>query len=179
MSSIKQAYEEGFVTKIKRRPITTTIIVGGLVYFLAKKFGGAITEFVQEKREESADASGAATSNVSPFNYSAFFNYWKAGGRFPKGVLYFTSSTANDICKKIYDAMGYITDDEDIVKAQFKRANSKVKIAQISERFTQLYQRDLLTYIKDGVGVRWSAGLDPANLDTIIKYVNSLPTYTK
>lgn len=176
---IKEAYEQGLVTRIEKRPIMTTLFLGGVVYFLYKKFGGAVTEYFQEKRQESADTTGGSTSNVSPFNYTAFNNYWKTGGRLPSKYAIFKDSVPTDIAKKIYDAMGYISDNDDVIKAQIKRCNSKVKVAQVSERFTQLYSRDLLTFLKEGVGIRWNAGLDAENLDAILKYVNSLPTYTK
>lgn len=179
MSEIKKAYEEGLTSQLTRRPILTTLFVAGAGYFLYRKIKGEIEEWRQEGRAESADTSGSSTSNVSPFNYTAFFNYWKAGNRLPKGYLLLTSATLDDIVKKIYDAMGYFYDNEDVVKAQIKRANNKIKIAQISERFTKKYNRDLLTFLKEGVGVRWNAGLDEDVLDSVLKYVNSLPTYTK
>lgn len=179
MSEIKKAYEEGLTSQLTRRPIITTLLVAGAGYFLYNRIKSAIDEWRQEGRAESADTSGSSTSNVSPFNYTAFFNYWKAGNRLPKSYKIFTSATAYDVAEKIYDSMGYTYDNEDVAKAQIKRANSKIKIAQVSEAFTKKYNRDLFTYLKEGVGIRWNAGLDEDELDNILKYVNSLPTYTK
>jgi hypothetical protein len=54
-----------------------------------------------------------------------------------------------------------------------------VKVAQVAQRFSQMYSRDLFTFLKEGVGVRWNSGMDEANLNAVVDYVNSLPNYTK
>ena len=179
MSEIKSAYSEGIVAQIKKKPLLTTIIVGGLGYYAYKKISEKLTEFRQESRVDTADTHGAAVSNVSPFNYPAFDNYWIAGKRFPAGYKVLTDASVRSVAKNIYDAMGYISDDEDVIKAQIKRCNSKVKISQLSKMFTQIYKRDLITFLKDGVGVRPNAGLSKEVLDEVLRYVNSLPTFTK
>lgn len=179
MSKIKSAYTEGIVTQIKKKPLLTTILVGGIGYFAYKFINKKVTEVRQEGRIDTADTQGAAVSNVSPFNYTAFDNYWIAGKRYPTGYKILTDASVRGIAKNIYDSMGYITDDEDVVKAQIKRCNSKVKISQLSKMFTQIYKRDLITFLRDGVGVRPNAGLSKEILDEVLKYVNSLPTFTK
>lgn len=179
MSEIKSAYEEGIVTQIKKKPLLTTLLVGGIGYFAYNFFSKKITEVRQESRVDTADTQGAAVSNVSPFNYTAFNNYWKAGNRLAAGYKILTDASVRGIVKNIYDSMGYVYDNEDVVKAQIKRCNSKVKIAQTSEMFTRIYKRDLISFLKDGVGVRPNAGLSKEVLDDVLKYVNSLPTFTK
>lgn len=176
MSEIKEAYKKGLVSEISNRPVLTTLIVVGAGYYLFKKFKSTIDELVQEGRQSSADTSSSG-SNVSPFNWSAYFNYWKP--RLPKGYKILTQASINDIATKIYDAMGYFYDNEDVIKGQFKRINSKVKIAQLAEAFSKKYKSDLYTFIKDGVGVRWNSGLDEENLNSILKYIDGLPNYTK
>jgi len=178
MSELKSAYQEGFSAQLRKRPILTTLIVGGIGYFVFKKFGGALSEAVQESRMDTAKTSGGATSNVSPFIYTAFWNYWRTGKRLPQGYLILSQPSLNSVVINIYDAMGYISDDEDVVIAQIKRCSSKVQIAQVSEAFTIRYKRDFLEFLKEGDGVRWKAGLDKDKLDEVLRYVNSLPTYT-
>lgn len=177
MAKIIDAYESGFVNQIAKRPILTTLLVGGIGYFIYTQVKDDIDAAKAEKKERDADTSSGATSNVSPWNWSAFNNYWLT--RFPKGYLIFTAASVETICKNIYDAMGYVSDNDDVVKAQIKKANSKVKIAQIAQKFSTMYKRDLLTFLKEGVGVRWNAGLDEDNLNAILTYVNNLPNYTK
>jgi len=179
MSQVKEAYAEGILSQIKKRPLLTTILVGGIGYFGYKFINKKVTEVRQEGRVDTADTQGAAVSNVSPFNYAAFDNYWIAGKRYPVGYKIFTDASVRGIAKNIYDAMGYITDDENVIKAQIKRCNSKVKVSQLSKMFTQIYKRDLITFLRDGVGVRPNAGLSKEILDEVLKYVNSLPTFTK
>jgi hypothetical protein len=177
MAKLTQAYEQGIVTQISKRPILTTLLVGGIGYLIFTKLSKKVQEVVDEKQQTKADTSGGATSNVSPWNWSAFNNYWLT--RFPKGYKIFTSDSVKTICENIYDAMGYFSDNDDIVKAQIKKCNSKVKVAQVAQRFSQMYSRDLFTFLKEGVGVRWNSGMDEANLNAIVDYVNSLPNYTK
>ena len=70
MSDIKKAYEQGLVAQIQNKPILTTLLVGGVGYFLYTKFKKVIDEAKAESRTSSADTTGSATSNVSPFNYA-------------------------------------------------------------------------------------------------------------
>jgi hypothetical protein len=177
MAQITEAYKEGIINRIKKRPITTTLVVGGLAYLIYTKLSTKVKEVIDTKQQTKADTSGGATSNVSPWNWSAFNNYWLT--RFPKGYMIFTSDSAKTICQNIYDSMGYFSDNDDVIKAQIKKCNSKVKVAQVAQRFSQMYSRDLFTFLKEGVGVRWNSGLDEANLNAIVDYVNSLPNYTK
>lgn len=179
MSEIKQAYQQGIVAQVQRRPILTTLLVGGVGYLLYDKFKKAIEEAKAESRTSSADTTGSASSNVSPFNYAAFNNYWKSGNRLPKGYKVFTDASARQLANNIYNAIGYFGDDDDKIKAQFKACNSKVKVAQVSEAFTKMHSRDLITYIRDGVGVSPAAGMSDDTFQEVLKYVNSLPTYTK
>lgn len=179
MSEIKQAYEQGLVAQVSKRPILTTLFVGGVGYFLYNKFKKALEEARAESRTSSADTTGSATSNVSPFNYAAFNNYWKSGNRLPKGYKVFNDASARLLANNIYDAIGYFGDDDDKIKAQFKACNSKIKVAQVSEAFTKMHSRDLLTYIRDGVGISPAAGMSDNTFQEVLKYVNSLPVYTK
>ena len=179
MSEIKKAYEQGLVAQIQNKPILTTLLVGGVGYFLYTKFKKVIDEAKAASRASSADTTGSDTSNVSPFNYAAFNNYWKSGNRLPKGYKVFTDASARLLANNIFDAIGYFGDDDDKIKAQFKACNSKVKVAQVSEAFTKMHSRDLITYIRDGVGVSPAAGMSDDTFQEVLKYVNSLPTYTK
>lgn len=178
MSEIKSAYQEGVAAQIRKRPLMTTLLAGGIVYFLYKKFGTAIKETFQESRVSTAATGGSQTSNVSPFIYTAFFNYWRAGKRLPAGYLILSQASLNSVVQNLYDSMGYISDKEDVTLAQIKRCSSKVQIAQVSEAFSIKYKRDLLEYLRNGVGVRWNAGLNKEKLDEVLRYVNSLPTFT-
>ncbi len=55
-------------------------------------------------------------------------------------------STAN-IIKKIYDAKGYVKDDEEGILSLFKKFTSQRQTSYISDKFQKEYDKDLYTYL--------------------------------
>ena len=60
-------------------------------------------------------------------------------------------NTAATYAKRIYDSLNtYFFDDEDILIGVFSSLGSKLKVAQVAEKFFVIYGKDILEYIKNG-----------------------------
>ena len=86
-------------------------------------------------------------------------------------------SEALNYCQQIYDALGYVTDDEAAVTSVFRQLKTKSQVSFMADQFQQKYKTDLLQFLKNGKGVLPQAGLNNDELSTIINIVNRLPKY--
>jgi len=51
MAKVTQAYEQGIVNQVTKRPILTTLLVGGIGYFIFTKLSKKVAEVVDEKQK--------------------------------------------------------------------------------------------------------------------------------
>jgi hypothetical protein len=107
-----------------------------------------------------------------PNNQNAFSPiYWK---QFPSATL-LTRAGTEQLAKRIFDAMGYFSDDEAAVISVFRQLKYKTQVSWLADIFQQNYKTDLFDFLKNGKGTLWQAGLNSDELNEIINLVNKLP----
>lgn len=138
------------------------IVLGAIAIFLLKK--GVLDPLLEslnlkessEDRESKKSEDKAALSVFNP-------NYYKAN--LPCTII--TTSSADLLSKRIYDAMGFFNDDEAAVFGVFRQLKSKCQVSFLSERFYLIYKKDLLSYLK--------TYFNQSEMNTVFEIVNRLP----
>jgi hypothetical protein len=114
-------------------------VVGTGAYFAIK----AINPSRIKKIIEGAETE---VSKDNPFSYAEFIKQ-----TIPANTNMLTFNTAAQYAKKVYDALNtYAFDDADIVIGVFSSLSSKLKVAQVAEKFFVIYKKDILEYLKNG-----------------------------
>lgn len=110
------------------------IVGGGLIFFnqLKNFFGFSVRE------ENNQTAQQTITAN--------YFDpkFWRTGG---DGTLILKQSSAEKFAKQVKDAKGILWDDQDELFAVFKSMKTKSQVSYLSMVFSDLYKKDLPTYI--------------------------------
>jgi hypothetical protein len=107
----------------------------------------------------------------NPFS-SAFYKYGGAG------ALLLKVSIADQYADRIYNAMGYVYDDEAAVYSVFRSLKTQSQVSFLAERFRIKYGVDLLEFLKKGKNqFNAASGLNSDELATVINIVNKLPKY--
>ena len=114
-------------------------VVGGAGYLAIKKLiPSKITKIVEGAETE--------VSEDNPFSYAKFLSQ-----KVPVGTQLLTFNNASQSAKQIYDSLNsYFNDSEDICIGVFNSLGSKIKVAQVCEKFYMIYKRDILQYLKVG-----------------------------
>jgi hypothetical protein len=140
--------------------IVPAIAVGAGVYF----YNDLKKLFATDRGANNAVAQEVLTADYfSP-------DFWKKGG---SGTLLLTVASAQEICKRLYKAKGFLWDDQDVIFAIFKTFKTKSQVSFVTMHFANMYNKDLPKYILGG------------NLDTegayelaqIKKIVDPLPNF--
>jgi hypothetical protein len=138
------------------------IVYFGILRPILEKFGLATSQAEQQ----------VINQQNLPNNKNAFSPvYWKT---IPNAKL-ITRNATNGLCKRIYDAMGYFSDDEPAVFSVFAQLKYKTQVSWLADVFQQNYKIDLLDFLKRGKGQLPQAGLNSDELQQIINIVNALP----
>jgi len=101
-------------------------------------------------------------------------SFWQAN--FYKNIsapVLLTRASAEALCREIYDAIGWTNDDEDRVKAVFKSLHFQTQVSYLADVFYQLYQADLLSWLRGGIFPY--DRLSDADVNEITKYIQKLP----
>jgi hypothetical protein len=106
-------------------------------------------------------------NNKNPFSPV----YWKT---IPGAKLYNKNDTIS-FAKRIYEAMGFFSDDEPAVFSVFSQLKYKTQVSWLADVFQQNYKMDLLDFLKRGKGQLPQAGLNSDELQQILNIVNALP----
>jgi len=138
------------------------IVYFGILRPILEKFGLATSQAEQQ----------VINQQNLPNNKNAFSPvYWKT---IPNAKL-ITRNYTNGLCKRIYDAMGFFSDDEPAVFSVFAQLKYKTQVSWLADVFQQNYKIDLLDFLKRGKGQLPQAGLNSDELQQIINIVNALP----
>lgn len=144
------------------------ILYFGVIRPILQKLG--IQQTVQEAEATKAVQKIENTPNVdnpfSPVYYKKFVG---------KTVHLFNGSTTTNLVKRLYDAMGYFSDNESEVFSVFSQMKYKTQVSWISDQFNRTYKLDLFNFLKQGKGTLPQAGLNELELQKIIKIVEALP----
>lgn len=110
-------------------------------------------------------------NDKNPFSAS----FYKYGGT---GTKLLTVAAADQYAARLYNAMGYVYDDEAAVFSVFRSLKTKSQVSFLCERFRIKYGVDLLEFLKRGKNqFNAASGLNNDELATIINIVNKLPNY--
>jgi hypothetical protein len=131
----------------KKNPkIVRTLVIGGvIVLILTINYFGVIKPILnalgltksKEDREGDRDEDRLSRSQVlSP-------NFYRAN----RTKISISSGTANESAVNIYNAKGYIYDDETLAVGSITRAGSLVNVSYISDTFNRLYGKSLQSYL--------------------------------
>jgi hypothetical protein len=114
-------------------------VVGGAGYLAYKQIRPSKTKKIIEGAE-------MEVSEENPFSYAKFL-----AQKVPIGTQLLTFNNAAQSAKQIYDSLNsYFNDSEDICIGVFNSLGSKIKVAQVCEKFYVIYKRDILQYLKVG-----------------------------
>ncbi len=156
---------------IAERPLQWLLVTGVLgtgLYFLVK----SIRPDKQDRILEDAETD---VSNDNPFSYTKFLSQ-----TIPAGTPLITVAGARAAAKQIYDSLNtFFNDDEDITIGVFNSLSSKVKIAQVAQQFFNMYNKDILEYLKTG-GKTFdfgTGGLSKDDYQRILTIVSKKPKF--
>ena len=138
------------------------IVYFGILRPLLEKLGIA-----RSQAEQQVINQQNAPNNKNPF--SAI--YWKT----IPGAKLIKRNETNALAKRIFDAMGYFSDDESAVFSVFTQLKTKTQVSWLADIFQQNYKMDLLDFLKRGKGQLPQAGLNNTELQQILNIVNALP----
>ena len=126
---------------------------------------------VKSKEDRLIDEQTSLPNNINPFSPA----FYRTGG---PGTKILTSNAANRYAADIYDAMGYLTDDEAKIYGVFRQLKYQSQISFLAEKFANKYSIDLLEYLKRGKNqFNPGSGLNSEELTVIFNIVNRLPKY--
>lgn len=135
------------------------LILGGAVlavaYFailkpVTDKLG--LTQTQKDKAEAELNEEASNNSGWNP-------NFWKDYQKRTSQIVMLKRDAATTaIAKKIYDAWGLFSDNDQAINSAIRQLRSQVQLSQVVAKYAELYNQDLLTrlkapwwYLKDGL----------------------------
>ena len=133
--------------------------IGGLlllfiVYKTLQKIG--LIDDKNDKGQENLKESGNAGS---PLNQGYWLKYLK------KDKPPMSLTTASAVCKRIFDAKGFIYDSDGEALGVIRQLSSKVQVSYVSMVFNALYKRDLAEFLDF---------MSDANMTLAFNHINKL-----
>lgn len=129
-----------------------------IVYKLAQKVG------IFPSQESKAEAQ-----NLQQLENASVWDYNKFLSSVPPGALLLTQAGAAAYVEDLWDATGYINDDEEAIYGVFRAMKTQSQIAALAKRFNQLKNRDLYGYLRNY--------LNDAEMLIIKKIIDQKPKY--
>lgn len=97
-------------------------------------------------------------------------NYWKQF----KNYQLITTKVVNDMINTIENSFGVLSDNYDVILAQFKKLSYKTQVSYLADKWQQQKGTDLLSFLGNGGGIFPWDGLSNDHLSSLITYVNNL-----
>jgi hypothetical protein len=160
-------------TSLLNDPVIKYVAIGGAIIVLANVFGimEDILEALGLKKSKDSGELDETADNPQSWWSPTFYKSAPAGTR----VLLLSTASANAMAKAIYDAFGAFNDNEEQAIGIFKQLKTRSQGSFLVERFNQLYNSDLLTFLR---GATWPEDrLSDSDVNTINQFVNKLPKY--
>jgi hypothetical protein len=156
---------------IADRPLQWLLIAGviGGAGYLAYK------QIKPSKIKKLVEGSETDVSEDNPFSYAKFL-----AQKVPAGTNLLTWNSASNSAKQIYDSLNsYFNDSEDICIGVFNSLSSKLKVAQVCEKFYMIYKKDILQYLKNGNKTFdfGTGGLSNEDYQRVLTIVNNKPKF--
>jgi hypothetical protein len=158
------------VAKDNSKMVLTLAGIAGGMWVLSEAMGGikGLLEKLGLKDDQNTKDLDQAAGSLSFWSPT----FYKSG---PAGTALLTSAAAEEKAHIIWDAFGGFDDNEDQAIGVFKTLRTQSQASFLAEKFYQLYQQDLLTFLRGG---SWPKDrLSDADVNVINSYVNSLPKY--
>lgn len=93
-------------------------------------------------------------------------DYWRKGGA---GTLILTAAAADNFAKMIFDAKGFLNDDEAKVYGVFQSLKTRSQISYLAMIFFNKYKKSLLTYLLEM--------FNESEMVSLAKITNKLPKF--
>ena len=129
-----------------------------IAYKLAQKVG------IFPSQESKAEAQ-----NLQQLEAASVWDYNKFLSSVPPGALLLTQAGAAAYVEDLWDATGYINDDEEAIYGVFRAMKTQSQIAALAKRFNQLKNSDLYGYLRNY--------LNDAEMLNIKKIIDQKPKY--
>lgn len=100
--------------------------------------------------------------------------YWHQFSSFTYAI---NEAQARAYSETIHDAFGLFQDDYNEIMSVFSALRTKANVSYLAEIFAKVYNEDLLSFLTDGGGILPWDGLSKEHLQTILAYVDKLPTH--
>lgn len=148
------------------------LIVMGIVVYVILQVSGLFKSILQllglKTKPETEKLDNAATDPGSFWNPK----FWESG---PSGTLILTAAAVENYAKQIWDAIGAFNDDEEAVKAVFRKMKTQSQASYLADHFASKYKSDLLAFLRGGY---WPQDrLSDYDVNEITEFVNRLPKY--
>lgn len=145
------------------------LILGGVVVIVGyDKIVAPLLELIGLKK----DANTIAIEQQQLSTQSAWNpNFWKN-----KNSIILTNAAATNYVNQIWNSVGWLQDDFEKVFGIFKTLKTKSQVSFLADKFLQLKQKDLLTWLLGGGALSYPADRFSADeVGQLIAYVNKLP----
>lgn len=97
-------------------------------------------------------------------------HYWeKAKTMVKKPLIYIKQAGAQDYAKMIYDAIGYVWDNEDKIYSVFRALKDKVQTSQVAYWYFMKNKVNMIDHLR--------ANLSRSEIEEIMKIINKQPPY--
>lgn len=103
-----------------------------------QKIGIIKTQDEKDQEKQEQDYSSSASSPFNP-------NFYKSVA----GAQLVTKAVAQSIAQTLYDAHGFINDDEQAVYGALRQLSYKTQLSWVADVFYQQYQQDLYQYLRN------------------------------
>lgn len=148
---------------------TVVYIIGGLLGIAAVTKILKMVGLLTDPRDKELDTEAA--NPLSPWNP----NFWNNGD--PNAPRPMDEARALTVANTIYSEIGTFWDNEDKVISAIHSLRSRAEVSFVSWKFTQAWDRDLLTWLRDGPGSMPWHGLSTSQVTSLNNFVYQLPKY--
>jgi hypothetical protein len=160
-----------------------TILIVAIIVFLVIKLGGVLVAFLRKFTQglnitetEEEQYNEEKLTDIEKLGIDS--NYW--AGTYYKNVQSKLKNTEvlalarasylQEIAKQIYDSIGLLYDNPEQTIGAIKKIKNKAQISQLAEKFNQMYQLDLLTFLSQKLDTNDQQKV----LKQILNFTNSL-----
>jgi hypothetical protein len=153
------------------KPLQWLAVVGVLgigAYFLVKKV-------IPNKEEKIVENAETDVSENNPFSYTKFLSQ-----TIPVNTQMLKFNAAAQYAKEVYSSLNvWFIDQPDITIGVFNSLGSKLKVAQVAEKFFVIYGKDILSYLKNGDKQLdfGTGGLSNTDYQRILTIVDNKPKF--
>ncbi len=149
--------------------LSVVIIIFLIIYKYVKGAEGLLEKVGLKDTEAETATEDRLVKNIDKAENA---DYWKPTlWKQKKGATILTMESAKNICKQIYESVGYFKDTPAQAVAAFKQCKNKAQISFLVDRFNAIYNIDLKTFLNE----RFDTIEQKKALNDIYNYTENLP----